>query len=77
LGVIARQAARDDDAVNVGMMLQLLKAYDTKGFAKDCRDLNVTPHVAQSIKRSGDNAIRQTHDKAHGIRGEPTEAEPN
>lgn len=33
------------------------KGYDTKGFVEDCRDLNVTPHVAQNLKRSGGSAI--------------------
>lgn len=33
------------------------KAYDTRGFVKACRAINVTPHVAQNIKRSGGSAI--------------------
>lgn len=33
------------------------KAYDTRGFVKACRELKVTPHVAQNIKRSGGSAI--------------------
>jgi len=33
------------------------KAYDTKGFVKACRDINVTPHVAQNMNRSGGSAI--------------------
>jgi transposase len=33
------------------------KAYDTKGFVKACRDLNVTPHVAQNTNRSGGSAV--------------------
>ena len=33
------------------------KAYDTRGFVKTCRDINVTPHVAQNINRSGGSAI--------------------
>jgi transposase len=33
------------------------KAYDTRGFVKACRDINVTPHVAQNTKRSGGSAI--------------------
>jgi transposase len=33
------------------------KAYDTRGFVQACRDLNVTPHVAQNTKRSGGSAI--------------------
>ena len=33
------------------------KAYDTKGFVKACREINVTPHVAQNINRRGGSAI--------------------
>jgi len=33
------------------------KAYDTRGFVQACRELNVTPHVAQNTKRSGGSAI--------------------
>jgi hypothetical protein len=33
------------------------KAYDTRGFVKACRAINVTPHVAQNTKRSGGSAI--------------------
>jgi IS5 family transposase len=33
------------------------KAYDTKGFVKACREINVTPHVAQNTKRNGGSAI--------------------
>ena len=33
------------------------KAYDTKGFVKACRDINVTPHVAQNTNRLGGSAI--------------------
>lgn len=33
------------------------KAYDTKGFVKACREINVTPHVAQNVNRLGGSAI--------------------
>jgi transposase len=33
------------------------KAYDTKGFVAACRDINVTPHVAQNDNRVGGSAI--------------------
>jgi transposase len=33
------------------------KAYDTKGFVAACRDINVTPHVAQNVNRVGGSAI--------------------
>ena len=33
------------------------KGYDTKDFVAECRNLEVTPHVAQNVKRSGGSAI--------------------
>lgn len=33
------------------------KAYDTKDFVAECRNMEVTPHVAQNVKRSGGSAI--------------------
>ena len=33
------------------------KAYDTKGFVKACREINVTPHVAQNTNRNGGSKI--------------------
>lgn len=33
------------------------KAYDTKGFVKACREINVTPHVAKNVNRLGGSAI--------------------
>jgi transposase len=33
------------------------KAYDTRDFVNECRHLNVTPHVAQNVKRSGGSAV--------------------
>lgn len=35
------------------------KAYDTKDFVAECRNLKVTPHVAQNTKRAGGSAIDQ------------------
>ncbi|HVP46712.1 MAG TPA: IS5 family transposase, partial [Bryobacteraceae bacterium] len=35
------------------------KAYDTKDFVAECRKMEVTPHVAQNVKRSGGSAIDQ------------------
>jgi hypothetical protein len=45
------------------------KAHDTKGFVKACRDINVTPHVAQSLNRNGGSAIdgRTTRHVGDGI----------
>jgi transposase len=33
------------------------KGYDTKEFVKEMRGMNVTPHVAQNLKRNGGSAI--------------------
>ena len=33
------------------------KAYDTRGIVVACREINVTPHVAQNLKRNGGSAI--------------------
>lgn len=33
------------------------KGYDTRGFVAQMRELNVTPHVAQNVERSGGSAI--------------------
>jgi IS5 family transposase len=45
------------------------KGYDTKGFVAECRHLNVTPHVAQNVKRNGGSAIdgRTTHHAGYAI----------
>lgn len=36
------------------------KGYDTRGFVADCRDLNVTPHVAQNTTRQRSAIDRRT-----------------
>ena len=33
------------------------KGYDTRDFVSECRHLNVTPHVAQNMKRNGGSAV--------------------
>jgi transposase len=45
------------------------KGYDTKDFVAECRNLNVTPHVAQNTKRPGGSAIdeRTTRHEGYGI----------
>ena len=45
------------------------KAYDTRGFVKACREMNVTPHVAQNTTRVGGSAIdaRTTRHEGYGI----------
>jgi len=45
------------------------KGYDTRDFVAECRHLNVTPHVAQNVKRNGGSAIdgRTTRYEGYGI----------
>jgi transposase len=45
------------------------KAYDTKDFVAECRNLKVTPHVAQNTKRTGGSAIdpRTTRHNGYAI----------
>ena len=45
------------------------KGYDTKDFISECRYLNVTPHVAQNVKRNGGSAIdgRTTRHEGYAI----------
>jgi transposase len=33
------------------------KGFDTKDFVAECRHLNITPHLAQNVKRNGGSAI--------------------
>jgi hypothetical protein len=33
------------------------KGYDTRDFVEECRHMNVTPHVAQNVRRNGGSAI--------------------
>jgi len=46
------------------------KGYDTRDFVAECRHLNVTPHVAQNVKRNGGSAIdgRTTRHAGYAIR---------
>ncbi len=45
------------------------KNYDTRGFVQACRELGVTPHVAQNINRNGGSAIdgRTTRHRGYAI----------
>src|ERR1700690_1432339 len=45
------------------------KGYDTADFVAECRNLNVTPHVAQNLERPGGSAIdaRTTHHAGYAI----------
>src|SRR4029079_11566728 len=45
------------------------KGYDTRDFVAECRNLKVTPHVAQNTRRSGGSAIdeRTTRHSGYAI----------
>jgi Transposase domain (DUF772)/Transposase DDE domain len=45
------------------------KGYDTADFVAECRNLKVTPHVAQNLERPGGSAIdaRTTHHAGYAI----------
>lgn len=45
------------------------KNYDTRGFVAECRNIHVTPHVAQNEERNGGSAIdeRTTRHTGYGI----------
>jgi len=51
--MIMIEAIAGDHPVTVGAD----KAYDTKDFVKECRNMHATPHVAQNTKRPGGSAI--------------------
>jgi transposase len=44
------------------------KAYDTRGLVAKLRELNVTPHVAQNVNRSGGSAIDGRTTRSEGYR---------
>jgi transposase len=48
-----RRQRQRSSAISVGAD----KAYDTRDFVETVRELNIRPHVAQNIKRSGGSAI--------------------
>ena len=60
-GMAERDVAVDmlRDLGNAGKRVTVAadKGYDTKGFVKACRAINVTPHVAQNTARNGGSAI--------------------
>jgi hypothetical protein len=43
------------------------KGYDTADFVAECRNLKVTPHVAQNQERPGGSAIGCSYDAAPRI----------
>ena len=42
------------------------KAYDTRDFVQECRNMQVTPHVSQNTKRSGGSAIDERTTRHEG-----------
>jgi len=54
---VAADMLRDLDNAGKRITVAADKAYDTRGFVKACRELNVTPHVAQNTARIGGSAI--------------------
>ena len=52
-GLVMLEQIQGEHRVTVGAD----KAYDTKDFVAECRNLQVTPHVAQNTKRRGASAI--------------------
>jgi len=54
---VAAQMLADVAAQGQRVTVGADKAYDTKGFVKACRDIHVTPHVAQNTTRNGGSAI--------------------
>jgi transposase len=60
-GTAERDVAADmlADVANPGKRVSVGadKGYDTKGFVAACREINVTPHVAQNTHRRGGSAI--------------------
>ena len=48
------------------------KAYDTHDFVAECRNMQVTPHVAQNTKRPGGSAIdrRTTRYPGYAVSGQ-------
>jgi transposase len=54
---VAAQMLADVAEPNKRIALGADKAYATKGFGKACREINVAPHVAQTLNRNGSRTI--------------------
>jgi transposase len=54
---VAAQMLADVAATGKRITVGADKAYDTRGFVRACREMNVTPHVARNTARSGGSAI--------------------
>jgi transposase len=53
------------------------KGFDTQGFVAECRNMNVTPHVAQNHKRNGGSAIDGRTTRHPGLCHQPKKEEAN
>ena len=60
-----RRRQRGHSAMSVGAD----KAYDTRDFVKELREMDIRPHVAQNLKRSGGSAIdaRTTRHRSYEV----------
>lgn len=66
---VAAQMLADVAAPGKRVTVGAGKAYDTKGFVKACREIGVTPHVAQNLEGIGGSAIdgRTTRHAGHEV----------
>jgi transposase len=61
-GLLMLEQIRGEHRVTVGAD----KAYDTRDFVAECRNMNVTPHIAQNTKRRGGSAIDERTTRHEG-----------
>jgi hypothetical protein len=71
---VAERMLSDVARPNVRITVAADKGYDTRGFVNACRTMNVTPQVAQNIKRTGGIAIDGLTTR-HLLRGQPAQAQ--
>ena len=75
-GTAERDAAIDMAAVlKSGATLGADKGYDTREFVDVLRFLDVTPHVAQNLKRAGGSAVDGRTTPSCGLRNQPAGAQ--
>ena len=65
---VAAQMLADVAAPGKRVTVGADQAYDTKGFVKACREINVTPHVAQNLNHNGSSAIDSRTTRHPGYR---------
>lgn len=68
---VAAQMLADVAALGKRVNVGADKAFYTKGFVKACREINVTPHVAQNLNRNGGSAIDGRTTRHPGYAGQP------